>query len=232
MQLCPSCSESRWYPSSVANWEKFFSRFIDSAAGSDHPASLRKNLAYNLQYLQYLDLTLSELPLSGVLKTQTWKSFILTGMGVTEAILYYLVRSKGLHKTVEWKAVREDKGNSFSLEGKTYRLQSELLEKLAAPEVGEMQLQTLIQKVESKKLLGPDHNIYSKLQFLRKLRNKVHLHTVDGYESTDWNSFNMAEYALMKGILFDLLSGPLFKPIAAQRSMLAFLDDSEQQDEE
>ena len=47
---------------------------------------------YNLQYVEYLQQTLIEISLSAVLEKLTYKSYIVTGVGIVEAVLFHLVR--------------------------------------------------------------------------------------------------------------------------------------------
>jgi hypothetical protein len=57
--------------------------------------SVKQNLAYNLQYLQFLQQTLLELSLSNVLERQTIKSYVIGAIGAVECLLYHLNRASG-----------------------------------------------------------------------------------------------------------------------------------------
>ena len=56
---------------------------------------VKQNLAYNLQYLQYLEQTLLELSLSNVLERQTIKSYVIGAIGSVECLLFHLNRASG-----------------------------------------------------------------------------------------------------------------------------------------
>ncbi len=73
-------------------------------------------------------------------------------------------------------------------------------------------MESMIKKVESKKLLGIEHQVYRDLNYLRKLRNRVHIHAVQHDRDTDWYSFNDQEVKLSKKVLFSVLSSDFFEP--------------------
>ena len=92
--LCKDCGQdNQWLPTPLHKIETLLSTLIDRDKGVDHHYELRKNLAYNLQYIEYLACTLEDLRLTSVLHNQTIKSFIIVGSGVVEAILYYVLRA-------------------------------------------------------------------------------------------------------------------------------------------
>lgn len=188
-----------------------------------HARGLRKNIAYNLQYLEYLNQTLNEFGLTSVLTTQTWKVFILVGTGITEAILYYVIWSKGFHKEQMWKSIAKKSTNEFQLNGRTHKVENTIWEKLDLPILEAMSFESMIQKAESKRLLGSNHEIYKKLQFLRKLRNRVHLQAIEEDSDTDYNRFNADEVRTMKITLYSILTSSLFSPIVPEKAIFDFL---------
>ena len=46
---------SSWYPVPVANYEKLLIKVIRRGFGYPHPYALRKNICYNLQYVEYVE---------------------------------------------------------------------------------------------------------------------------------------------------------------------------------
>lgn len=64
------------------------------------------NIAYNLQYLEYLQQTVKELSLSSVLLTQTYKSYIIVAVSVIESILFHLVQCHGSRKKMLFKILK------------------------------------------------------------------------------------------------------------------------------
>ena len=70
----------------------------------------------------------------------------------------------------------------------------------------------MIKTVVNKKLIPSEVSgtLYKDLSELRILRNKIHIHGVDGSWDTDWNSFSEKEWYLIKEVLFGLLGSDLF----------------------
>ena len=66
-------SGAAWYPVSISRLEALLENVVYSGRGYDHSYALRKNLAYNLQYLEFQDRVLQDIKLSSVLWTQNQK---------------------------------------------------------------------------------------------------------------------------------------------------------------
>lgn len=227
-KVCNNCSEDgKWLPTPISALDAYLQKFIPKGATIPNTCALRKNIAYNLQYLQYLDQTLNEFKLTSVLVTQNWKVFIIAGTGIVEALLYYLLFSKGMYKETEWELLAKKATNEFELAGRMHKIENILWVKLTSPRSDTMTFESMIQKVETRKLLGGDHEIYKKLQFLRKLRNRVHIHSIEDEGDTDWTSFNKSEISTMKHALHTLLTGNLFSLKASEKKMFAFLGTSD-----
>src|SRR6266513_783405 len=96
-KLCQSCNAGkRWYPIPISKLDHFFSPFIKKSTNVSNGYAVRKNVCYALQYMEYHAECLKQLSLSGVLLTMTYKQFVITGIGVVEGILYYLIREHQL----------------------------------------------------------------------------------------------------------------------------------------
>ena len=182
-------SKAPWYPTPVANLEALLEKAIYRGTGFVHVYALRKNLAYNLQYLEFLDQCLQDIKLSNVLTTQTYKIFIIVGCSIMESLLAYLLIKSGNYKMTQWEFGYKMPGQEKNIDGKRMRIDCYVYRKLTTKKREKMDFDALIKKAESKKTLGAEHSIYAKLQYLRKLRNKVHLHVIDEPTDTDWNAF-------------------------------------------
>ncbi len=62
---------TRWYPIPIRTWHAVIESFKSNGIKLISDKSVKHNLAYNLQYLQFLQQTLLELSLSNVLERQT-----------------------------------------------------------------------------------------------------------------------------------------------------------------
>jgi tRNA A37 threonylcarbamoyltransferase TsaD len=86
-----------WYPFSISGLESILKKLLNSNNNYEHVYALRKNIAYNLQYLQFQDIKLSS-----VLYTQAIKSVVLVGCGIIESLLHFLLIANRYHTTTEW----------------------------------------------------------------------------------------------------------------------------------
>ena len=223
-RLCAHCNDGvRWYPTPITALESYFNKSIRKTGNIPNGYAIRKNLCYSVQHLQYLIATLEQLSLSGVLITQTYKVFIVTGMGVVEAILFYLIKRANLQRTNEWELIRDQVSSDFPHASESLRVHWHLYRKRPTPIDEDITFERILRIVEAKKLLGVDSKFYAQLHHLRKLRNKVHLFVTSDDFDTDWNAFNFRDLELMKALLLDLLAGSLFAPSKPQLKYFAFL---------
>ncbi|MEQ8409554.1 MAG: hypothetical protein RKH07_14895 [Gammaproteobacteria bacterium] len=222
-KLCQQCSsEGKWLPTPIGAFEEFLSKFIAAGRGVPNVVALRKNIAYNLQYLQFQKQVLLECGVTQVITTQVWKVHIIVGTSIIEALLYYLLTSTGLHKTQKWEEVgKSSSENKF--EGKDFRIENTYFRRPVKDNPQEMTLDWMIKKAESKKLLGSDHNIYKKLVYLRKLRNRVHIHAVNEDYDTDWLKINKNEVDTVRNVLYMFFTSSLFKPSQTEKGYFEFL---------
>ncbi len=219
-RLCKFCSDQKWYPTSVDWYVNYFSRLISKG---EKTYELKKNLAYNMQYLRYLTETLEQLNLSSVLITQTYKIFIITGIGIIECILYYLIVSHELHKQTVWEKIKEIDTNEIRSPYGVFKIKNILYRKKSKPIEEEITFHFLIKKAEKKYLLGHDHDIYKQLNYLRKLRNKIHIHIIERGYDTDWNNFNRDNYKIMGKVLYRILASSLFACSEEEKRFFSFL---------
>ncbi len=195
--------QDRWYPISVDE----FKRAITIPLDSEENRRLNSNFAYNMQYLQYIEKQLSELKLSSVLVTMLYKSYIITGMGIIELVLTYILKSKNAWNRTEWKEVKTFKSNSVNINDDICITETKLLHKVDSYEM-RMDLDSMIKKTEKKNLLTIDHNVFPALKHLRELRNRVHLQSGDDAYDHDYNAFGYEEIQMMRRILIAVLTAP------------------------
>ena len=88
-------AKSRWYPIPIRIWHAVIESFSSAGVNLISDKRVAQNLAYNLQYLQYLEQTLIELSLSDVLERQTIKSYVIGAIGSVECLLFHLNRASG-----------------------------------------------------------------------------------------------------------------------------------------
>lgn len=206
----------------VGQYEVFFETGIKKNGAFERVYEINKNLSYGFSYIEYLTKRIREEG-NFVIKSQLYKSYIVTGMGIVECILHYLIKSMGLNKTIIYKEISRYKSNSKELLGEEVKVETLVSIKLNEPEEDEITLDKMIKIAQKHKLLGPNQeNTYSKLGRLRKLRNKVHLHISD-YLEHDFNSFTMREAIIMREILIVIICSDLFASYLNKSQLFDFL---------
>ena len=102
---CKNIDCSRWYPYSINAYRNDVSQGIFGSLDYYY----RSNIAYNLQYLEYLELQLRELNVSSVIRAMIFKNFIITAASIIEIVFYHLAKANGKIKLRHEKQVfRQD----------------------------------------------------------------------------------------------------------------------------
>lgn len=204
--------KATWYPQSITTLESHLAVLIVSRTPfpDDKILPLRRNLAYNLQYTEFLDRLIKDINLSSVLWALNVKSFAVHSAAVIEGIFHYVVVSKGYATTSEWQSCKKFRSNQYEVGGTILLHETEIFIKVAPPITSEMTFDQMAKKVESKKLLGDVGRLYAAISQIRKLRNKIHLYGIEGSSDTDYNNFSASEYELARNVLHGVLTCPLF----------------------
>ena len=214
-------------PNYIDKYTTFLRRSIPDDGILLHHHGFIKNIGYCFQYLEYLDDLLKDDTLHAVVKVHSQKSFIISAMGVVEAILWYVLKSNGQQSKQEWVELKFLIGNTFSDNETTRRINTQIEEKLPEPKDADMSLDVMRKKVEAKELLGVDRQVYRDLNHLRGLRNRVHIHAVDSDQDTDWYRIGKTEVNLMKDALHSILSSSVFQQSKELLSLFDYLKKEE-----
>ncbi|MGB5961714.1 MAG: hypothetical protein WBG73_13690 [Coleofasciculaceae cyanobacterium] len=211
-QLTFKSSTDTWYPASISSLEAHLSVLIKPSNyfQDNQTRPLNKNIAYNLQYVEFLDQLLKDIKLSSVLEAQSIKSFVVHGASIIEALFYYIVISTGNGAQTEWKSYRKFKSNQYEVKGDNFINETELFIKVSPPIRVEMKFDQMCKKVEKKKLIGAVGDLYTEISKIRKLRNRIHIQGIKHSTDTDWWTFNKDEFQLMRRVLYGILVSPLF----------------------
>mgnify|MGYP000602843401 CR=1 FL=1 len=210
--LTLNSDKEKWYPNSIDGLESHLSFLIKENAyfTSSQSKGIRKNIAYSLQYIEFLYRIFKDINLSSVLYTQNIKSFVVHGAAVIEAICNFLVISHGFGNKTYWKSTAKNETNEYKINSITYKNKTEIYQKSETAITEQMTFDQLAKKVEAKKLFGESFPIYSKIKLLRQLRNKIHIHDSEHSSDTDWYNFNNTEYNLVKEVLLEILTSDIF----------------------
>ena len=129
--LCVKCSEqkavNKWLPRSIGEWrEVVLARVCEfKCDDSDPKYSIFSNIAYNLQYLEYINKCFEEQYLTSVLRAQNVKTFTLTTSQIIECLLYMKLLEMKVDKNDIWefsRAIRvAEQKNAYALGPMFYR---------------------------------------------------------------------------------------------------------------
>ena len=100
--------------------------------------------------------------------------------------------------------------NPYELNGLIYKIEIEIFSKLEKAVEEEMTFDQMSKKVEKRRLLGEDEELYKEISRVRKLRNKVHVHGAKHMSETDYYSFSESEFRLIRKVLYGVLTAPIF----------------------
>ena len=176
----------RWYPISVERYRVAFK--IDTSI--ENSRALRSNLAYSMQYLEFLEKEMAELKLSSVIYIMLVKTYVVTGMSILEGLFTNIVKSNGWWKRTNLESIGTTTANETKFGDEKYVVKTEILKKV--PEYNmRMDLEALIKILSHHhEALGVDHLVYPALKRLRVLRNRIHLQMLESDSDHDYNAFD------------------------------------------
>lgn len=202
---------SRWYPINIGAYLTDVSQGILGSLDEHY----RRNIAYNLQYLEYIELQLKDLNVSSVIRTMLFKNFIIVAASIIEIAFYHLAKTNGkiklrCEKQVFRQDIKRPKDLNVNVSIDKYTLYGYEILSTGVEDI--TKFEQLISIVRDNNLLiDTDLRATKKyLTILRKLRNKIHLTTATNYLETDYNKFFYADYLSAKFFLFTVLNDSIF----------------------
>lgn len=204
-------SSSRWYPISIDTYRHDVSQGIFGSLDKHY----RNNIAYSLQYLEYLELQLRELNVSSVIRAMLYKNFVIIAASIIEIVFYHLAKTNGKIKLrTERQVFRQDikRPSGITAKPTVHKFTLYGYEALPTGVEDTAKFEQLISIVRDNKLLIDTDLSTSKdyLKLLRKLRNKIHLTAATCLGETDYNSFWFNDYLRAKYILLVVLRDRFF----------------------
>src|ERR1039458_5848262 len=100
-----TADEGFYCPAGIASLTSFFGASFPDDGTLKHRQGFLKNLGYNCQYLEFLNHLLTEKELHSTATALTRKTFVVVGMGIVEALLWYTLRKNKLHALEDWEVV-------------------------------------------------------------------------------------------------------------------------------
>ncbi len=205
--------EGKWTPNSVGNLHVHLSQLLKPHADINNPKrnGMLSNLAYSLQYLEFLNRTIEDIKLTEVLRKQSIKMFVIVGTSIIESLFYYILVENGRAAKTDWKSVTKLPPTEYIENGIKKRIEQEIFEKLSSPVLEAMTFDAMCKRVEQKGLAKlTNEEFYKHIPHLRQLRNRVHIHTCESGGDTDYFNFESKDLQLTKSVLKLLLTSPLF----------------------
>lgn len=194
----------RWYPTSIDKFRNGFT--LDRSVENYHP--LVDNLAYNLQYLQFLQKEFDELQVSNVLYVMLIKSYVITSMSILEGVFSNIIKSNGWWKQTDTESVLIAQAGQQTPDGSQLIVKTEILKKVT-PFNSKMTLDEMIKCLKHHHQgLAVSHLVYPALDRLRDLRNRVHLQKGETYNDHDYNAFDYRVKEEVQNILYTILCSP------------------------
>lgn len=210
-------TSERWYPQPVSTYQEALK--LDYSI--DNCNALSKNLAYSLQYLEFLEKEIDELALSSVLMTLLIKTYIIIGMSILEGIFVNIVKSHGWWKRTTLESLGTTTANETRFGAEKYVIRSEILKKVPEYDL-QMDLNSLIQVLSHHHdALKIHHDIYPALRRLKNLRNRVHLQMIESSTDHDYNAFGYSDKIEMGAILYEILTSSM---VSRNPKAFAFLE--------
>ncbi len=82
----------------------------------------------------------------------------------------------------------------------------------------------VVERLKDQSVLGANSDIYEGLDWVRQMRNKVHLQELRDDLGTDYLAFNPEDFERMRKILKTLMSAPALGAPPSVVGLLGFLD--------
>ena len=96
---------NKWFPHAIDELNHFLECTICKENGCDHTFALRKNITYNLQYMQFLNRCYLDLELTSAVAKMIIQNIVMAGSRIVESALYFLLLSNHRIDTEEQKAL-------------------------------------------------------------------------------------------------------------------------------
>jgi hypothetical protein len=154
IKLCSNCSSKKWLPITIEELDTYLYGLFKPIDGIKNVGVVRRNIAYNLQYIQFQIKLIDEIKVNSVVLTQNWKMMIVSGVSIIEIILYYILLLKKINKKNEWDVKPIFKmENPKEIDGSTYKIQTLIFKKI--PEKNsQMSFDEMIKIIDSRKIFG------------------------------------------------------------------------------
>ena len=202
--------KEKWLPTSIDTIKNSF-EFLSTDV-------VKKNIAYNIQYLQYLTKNIEEDETTSVLYRMRYKTFVIIAMSIIEAVFMALLDERNLIPLEEWK---EGNHHHQVIDENTIKVSFE--RKKIKPSKKKIKFDEAIHLIECNDVLNLKKSTFPVIRELQNLRNQLHLDKAKNLNNSDYNSFNESTYFITKIIFYYIMSS---KSISNNTDYLYFCKDT------
>lgn len=178
---------------------------------------LKKNIAYNIQYLEYLVKNIEEEETTTVIYRMKYKTFVVISASIIEAVFVTLLEERDLIPD-DWK---EGKHKHNEIDENT--IEVTYIKKKNIPKKKRISFDEAISIVEKNQILNTTR-IYKPIKVIRDLRNLLHLEKAQDLYNSDYNQFTEKIYHLTKLAIYLVMKD---KSISNNTKYLEFLNPKE-----
>lgn len=219
-----SDKNEKFIPKRVQHYHDYLQQGLPGKVFVKYRRAYIRNISYSLQYMEYISCTMANLPTHAVIESQLIKTFVITGSSAIESILWMLLKGNDLNKKLEWAEIQKRETNKFTDSGSDYKFEVAHYRKLENAIDVEMKFIDMCKRAEKTKILGVESKVYSKLNHLRNLRNRVHIHSVQHDRDNDFWTFSQKDMVLMARTIASVLKADIFSPYPNYENLFDWLD--------
>jgi hypothetical protein len=121
-----------------------------------------------------------------------------------------LLKGTGVQKQNQWTEIQKRATNPYRYGDDEFKFEVRQYRKESQPVDVEMRFIDMCRRAEKRQVLGVASDVYAKIGHLRKLRNRVHIYSVQHDQDNDWWTFESKDVETMKEVLREVLQSEIF----------------------
>ena len=176
---------------------------------TDFKYNLFSNIAYNLQYVEFLIETLNQIEYTEVLRKQTIKSILLTGFSIIESMLFIAIKQLKLDKKI-WEKHEQCYKEIAEINGEKFRVITTIEKEVSIASTERLTFDQMKKRLASKPIFVNYKEYFTDLKRLNDLRNSIHL-TKQPDKKTDYFNFNESCLKLTAKAIYNTFFLPVFE---------------------
>lgn len=188
---------------SISELDNIITRRIPQTKSRTLSYVVRKNVEYNIQYLDFLAKNYPAQ--TSVVQSVIVKNFLITAFSIMEGVLSYELKTQGLIDKEEWELVSSIKANPKNMLGHILRTETFVYKKIESTHDKNLSFKQKVNIAQNYKIFGKNPKVYQLLCNFKKLRDKVHIHLIDEFQETDYNRFSEAQFINIKSFFLGFL---------------------------